>query len=84
MNKRAARYFYYLEKFRTEGVSTGLEGLKIEPGMQIESTTAYVMASIEIWGPGQSVYETRCHHEINHDGHPSRIDRHRHYPHHLF
>jgi hypothetical protein len=78
MNSHSTKYFYYFEKFKTEGIPIGLEGLKIEPGMQIASTTAYVMASIEIWGPGQSGYETRCRHEINHDGHPSKIDRHRH------
>ena len=77
MSNHFKRYSQYLEKFKTEGVPAGLEGFRMEPDTHIESRVAYVVASIEIWGVGESTHETRCRHETNHDGHP----KHGHHPH---
>lgn len=78
------KYEYYLEKFRTSGIPAGLEGLRPESFQSKEGIAAYVVAAIEVWGDYNTIYQTRCRHEITHDGHPSRIDRRRHQTHPMF
>ena len=73
---------YYIDKFTTEGIPLGLEGLRLtaeDLHLFDESTlrvTAWVLAGIETFGPLHNcVLETRCRHENEHDGHWSKIYR---------
>lgn len=83
MKSHSATCTHYLEKFKTEGIPLGLEGIRPEPFQSLVFAAAYVAAAIEVWGDNESIFQRRCRHEVTHDGHPSRYDR-RHHPHLLF